>query len=195
VEALKHLKGIDATVELCKQLCDAKNDSRHDEDPKGRARLYDLIVTAHQAFYSEQALRERTAPFAPEARLFAPEPRFGVHGRPTGLIETRWYSTAPEFSLGSGIVPMLGRIDATRRVPGDMVPDGSTPYVGVLSLSRESGSRPVLSATRSSRWVCLGTAPRPRWRYTELVAERLSELRRLSVADGATDLVDLQARG
>lgn len=39
VEALKHLKGINATVELCKQLCDAKNDTRQDGDLKERARL------------------------------------------------------------------------------------------------------------------------------------------------------------
>jgi flagellar motility protein MotE (MotC chaperone) len=58
VEALKHLKGIDATVELCKQLCDAKNDSRHDEDPKGRARLYDLIVAAQFT----RALQEQDLP-------------------------------------------------------------------------------------------------------------------------------------
>jgi hypothetical protein len=46
VEALKHLKGIDTTVELCKQLCDAKNDTREDGDPKERARLYDLIASS-----------------------------------------------------------------------------------------------------------------------------------------------------
>jgi hypothetical protein len=33
-------------VELCKQLCDARNDTRQDGDPKERARLYDLIVAA-----------------------------------------------------------------------------------------------------------------------------------------------------
>jgi hypothetical protein len=46
VEALNHLKGIDATIELCKQVTDAKNDTRREGDPKERARLYDLIVAA-----------------------------------------------------------------------------------------------------------------------------------------------------
>jgi Family of unknown function (DUF5681) len=58
VEALKHLKGIDATVELCKQLCDAKNDTLRDGDPKERARLYDLIVAAQFT----RALQENDLP-------------------------------------------------------------------------------------------------------------------------------------
>jgi hypothetical protein len=58
VEALKHLKGIDAAVELCKQLCDAKNDTRQDGDPKERARLYDLIVAAQFT----RALQENDLP-------------------------------------------------------------------------------------------------------------------------------------
>jgi Family of unknown function (DUF5681) len=58
VEALKHLKGIDATVELCKQLCDAKNDTLHDGDPKEKARLYDLIVAAQFT----RALQENDLP-------------------------------------------------------------------------------------------------------------------------------------
>jgi hypothetical protein len=58
VEALKHLEGIDATVELCKQLCDAKNDTRQEGDPKERARLYDLIV----AVQFTRALQEQDLP-------------------------------------------------------------------------------------------------------------------------------------
>jgi hypothetical protein len=58
VEALKHLKGIDATVELCKQLCDAKNDTLRDGDPKEKARLYDLIVAAQFT----RALQENDLP-------------------------------------------------------------------------------------------------------------------------------------
>jgi|SRR5688572_18526758 hypothetical protein len=58
VEALKHLKGIDATIELCKQLTDAKNDFPPDGDPKSKARLYDLIVAAQFT----RALQENDLP-------------------------------------------------------------------------------------------------------------------------------------
>ena len=58
VEALKHLQGIDATVELCKQLCDAKNGTLRDGDPKEKARLYDLIVAAQFT----RALQENDLP-------------------------------------------------------------------------------------------------------------------------------------
>jgi hypothetical protein len=58
MEALKHLKGIDATVELCKQLTDAKNDTLRDGDPKEKARLYDLIVAAQFT----RALQENDLP-------------------------------------------------------------------------------------------------------------------------------------
>jgi len=58
VEALKHLDGIGATIELCKQLTDAKNDIREEGDPKERARLYDLIVAAQFT----RALQERDLP-------------------------------------------------------------------------------------------------------------------------------------
>jgi hypothetical protein len=45
-------------LELCKQLCDAKNDTRQDGDPKERARLYDLIVAAQFT----RALQENDLP-------------------------------------------------------------------------------------------------------------------------------------
>jgi hypothetical protein len=46
VEKLKHLQDIDATVELCRQLSEAKNDLPDDIPPEARARLYDLMVAA-----------------------------------------------------------------------------------------------------------------------------------------------------
>jgi hypothetical protein len=58
MEALKSLSGIDATVELCKQLTDAKNDTLRDGDPKEKARLYDLIVAAQFT----RALQENDLP-------------------------------------------------------------------------------------------------------------------------------------
>ena len=58
VEALKHLKGIDATIELCKQLTDAKNDFPPEGNPNEKARLYDLIVAAQFA----RALQEQDLP-------------------------------------------------------------------------------------------------------------------------------------
>ena len=58
VEALKHLSGIEATIELCKQLTDAKNDTLHEGDPKEKARLYDLIVAAQFT----RALQENDLP-------------------------------------------------------------------------------------------------------------------------------------
>jgi hypothetical protein len=46
VEALKNLEGIEATIELCRQLSEAKNDLPDDIPPQARARLYDLMVAA-----------------------------------------------------------------------------------------------------------------------------------------------------
>jgi hypothetical protein len=93
VEALKHLKGVDATVELCKQLCDAKNDTRRDGDPKEKARLYDLIVAAQFT----RALQENDLPSFRE-----------LVDRYEGAVAQKFEDVTPlKHAEGEGILDMV----------------------------------------------------------------------------------------